>query len=207
MKHVLFIFLLFIYMGNVIAQNPKKKKKAKDTREVVMYLGEVMIKANVLEQNLALKIDDKLKYAWYKNNMILSTKGGYDGRLLHGVYTEYHPNRNLSKKGQYDKGLHVGRWKEWYGNGEIKLICHWKRGQKHGKFIEFNNEGIKTNQGTYRSGEQRLPKAVKPKVEESKKIKQPKTNSTKAVDKKKNSNKNATQKAEPKSGKRDEKKK
>lgn len=164
MKYILiYLSFVLIYTNTLLAKD-NKKRKADDTREVVLYLGEAMIKIHIMLNNREIKIYDWLKYSWYKNNMILETRGAYDGKLLHGIYTEYHPNKNISKRGEFKYGIKVGKWKEWHGNGEIKEIAYWKKGLKHGKHTQYNDNGEKIKQYRYKNGKEKIDKQPKVKV-------------------------------------------
>ena len=73
----------------------------------------------------------------------MQTKGGYDGKLLHGEYTSFYLSDNLKEKGWFCKGLKCGKWIQWYENGKIKETGHWKNGLRNGKTQSFNINGEK----------------------------------------------------------------
>ena len=91
-------------------------------------------------------------YYWYKNNSILKTTGGGDGRTLHGDYTCFFPDNNLKEKGKFKYGLKTGTWIIWYNNGKMKEISNWCRGLLHGNISTFDMEGNKISTEKYRNG-------------------------------------------------------
>src|SRR3978361_1257752 len=50
-------------------------------------------------------VKSKLVYYWYSANAIHITQGGFSGKLLNGIYTEYYLDRNLKEQGRFKKGL------------------------------------------------------------------------------------------------------
>lgn len=89
-------------------------------------------------------------YYWFKPDTILATKGGFDGKWLHGDYEVFFPNKNLAEKGQFEHGLKVGEWRSWYANGALKSITHWSRSKKQGRFLLFDETGARVEEGTYK---------------------------------------------------------
>ncbi len=63
------------------------------------------IVAEVLAKEKSIPSSADKEYYWYKSNSIMSTKGGYDGKLLHGQYSSFYLNSNLKEKGKYHMGL------------------------------------------------------------------------------------------------------
>ncbi len=178
MKYHLLIWTILLFNLNVVAQSVKQLKKKAEMREVVLYIGEAMIRANVWEHGKKIEPDIQLRYSWFKNNMILTTRGGYDGKLLHGAYAEFYPNRNLKVQGCYKTGLYHGRWKEWYPNGELKKITPWKNGYKHGKLFEFSELGAQQLYAVYKKDRLKKEKhwADKPMPETEPSVKKNKAN-------------------------------
>ena len=97
-------------------------------------------------------LQNECTYYWIKAKQIHSSKGGYEGDLLHGEYTALYRNDALKEKGTYNKGLKVGEWKEWHLNGELKLISHYKKGFARGTFIYYNESGKIVRREYYKSG-------------------------------------------------------
>ncbi len=103
-------------------------------------------------KNCSTNVDINLYYYWLKANEVLKTKGGYEGKLLHGLYSDYYLSKNLKSKGSFNLGLKNGEWVEWYENGEIKEIYNWKSGKLHGKFIQYSDKGKMNKEGAYKKG-------------------------------------------------------
>ncbi|MDJ1486103.1 hypothetical protein QNI16_36815 [Cytophagaceae bacterium YF14B1] len=139
---------------------------------VVILLGIPMVKAQKIEMPLHNRVivnypekvvyayylpsDQKHKpakeslfYYWFAANDIKRTRGAYDGKLLHGTYTEFYSNKNLKEKGVMRHGIKTGIWQGWYGNGERKEIIHWDKKGLRGRFRTFNESGNLTSRGTY----------------------------------------------------------
>lgn len=103
-------------------------------------------------KDVKTRVNNDLTYYWYKSNQVLQTKGGYDGKLLHGAYAEFYLNNNLKEKGLYKKGLKSGEWKSWHENGQLKEIIKFRNGLNHGKFLAYNEKGELLLLANYRKG-------------------------------------------------------
>ena len=51
----------------------------------------------------------------------------------------------------YLDGKQDGKWIEFYKNGNIKSIINWKNGRLDGKYIIYENNGMKSTEATYRT--------------------------------------------------------
>ncbi|HRO44815.1 MAG TPA: hypothetical protein PLE34_03095 [Agriterribacter sp.] len=118
-----------------------------------------MQKADTIYEFYAIKPPKKLRgkpleiekeYYWFKSDNILISKGGFDGRILHGSYTVFYPNQNLNEKGNFYHGMKDGVWQTWYPNGTIKSTQTWSKGQKEGNYTFFDMQGKKVKQYTYK---------------------------------------------------------
>ena len=69
-----------------------------------------------------------LYYYWYESNQIHSTQGGFSGKLLNGLYTEYYSDKNLKEQGTFKKGLKNGTWRSWNEDGTLAVNSTWKNG-------------------------------------------------------------------------------
>jgi hypothetical protein len=139
-------FILLVASGCCSAQNFKEKK----IYTVNINENESLIKAEVFAKANSLKRPDSDKtYYWYSSNKILSTKGSYEGKLLHGKYTSFYLNDNLREKGHFKFGLKHGKWFKWYNNGAVQEISEWKKGDKHGVVQNFNANGELTSSSKY----------------------------------------------------------
>ena len=128
----------FLSCSVVFSQNPEKPKK---TFTASISKRDTTIKADVLSDKSDFSPEENLTYCWFSSNRILETKGGYDGRLLHGSFTSFYGNKNLRQKGKFTKGLKKGKWINWYSDGSINEVSHWKKGMKNGKFYLYSVEG------------------------------------------------------------------
>jgi hypothetical protein len=93
-KKYLFTFLFlvsFLTANYLLAQ----ENQDKPTYTVNIEKRDTAIKCEVMyeKQNFIPKEDQT--YYWYAANRIISTQGGYDGRLLSGSYISYYPNKGL----------------------------------------------------------------------------------------------------------------
>ena len=80
--------------------------------------GNVIV-AEIKVSNKSVHAKKDLFYAWYQANAIHSTQGGYSGKLLNGLYTEYYQNKNLKEQGTYKNGLKTGSWRDWKEDGTL----------------------------------------------------------------------------------------
>jgi hypothetical protein len=92
---------------------------------------------------------DRYMYHWYAAHDIKKSRGGFDGKLLHGQYSEFYSDKSLKEKGIFRKGLKRGKWKAWYTNGQFREIVRYKKGRKHGTFREYSPEGTLLRKGSY----------------------------------------------------------
>jgi hypothetical protein len=105
--------------------------------------------AEVYTSEKEIKTDDDKFYSWVKANIVHTTHGSYDGRLLHGTYVEYYNDNQLRQKGEFKDGLRTGEWKSWYENGVLKEKTNWKKGKRSGRFHQYNNAGEETLNGKF----------------------------------------------------------
>lgn len=94
-------------------------------------------------------MDVSLLYYWYSSNAIHITQGGFSGKLLNGVYTEYYLNKNLKEQGRFKKGLKSGIWKTWADNGNLLQTFTWKNGARSGVFYSYSKDGKVQQTGKY----------------------------------------------------------
>jgi len=91
-------------------------------------------------------------YYWYNMNSILSSDGGFSGRLLHGAYTSYFHNHNLKCQGVFDRGLKQGTWTTWFLNGKVSERTHYSNGVVDGSRELYDSLGHLTMRIYYRNG-------------------------------------------------------
>lgn len=91
------------------------------------------------------------EYYWYKTGKVNASKGGSNGKLLHGNYKKTYKDRVLAEQGDFHYGLKDKEWIRWYDNGKIKEISNWNKGVLSGKFKEYQESGELLFTGTYRN--------------------------------------------------------
>jgi hypothetical protein len=118
--------------------------------KVIVNYHDYMVYAEVDSKDTDHKVADDCFYYWYNANDIKKTRGGYDGKLLHGKYTEFYPDKNLKAQGRFNKGVKTGTWKSWHTNGQYKEVVHWRSGGRRGKFSLYDESGYLVRKGQYR---------------------------------------------------------
>ena len=139
-----------VLLTAVFAQ--KKYEKHLINNEISINYPDSTVFAEVYHGEKEIKPKIDRYYIWYRANDIKITKGGFDGRLIHGDYIVYYHDKSLKEKGQVNKGQKKGRWIRWYQNGEISEIVHWKKGLQHGNFQTFDHKGKLESEGKYQKG-------------------------------------------------------
>lgn len=155
------------------------------------------VKTQMLKDAKKITPDNSLTYHWYQSQKIMETKGGFDGKLLHGYYKSFYLNDQLKETGTIRYGLKTKEWKYWYPDGKLKEIITWKNGRKkgiykiyndygqlmakghfkndylHGKFYTYDNAGKVLERKKYKNGVELIkkPRVEKPKKEKVKKEK------------------------------------
>lgn len=127
---------------NKIEKQLIKTRIAFDTPDSSVY-------AHVMEYDAKVNPNETKFYYWYKAGQIKKSRGGFDGRLLHGKYTAFLFNKNLKEKGNFTKGLKSGQWLTWHPNGELKVSANWSRGYLSGKYTTWNETGTLLSKGNY----------------------------------------------------------
>lgn len=144
------IVLLSIFSSVGFAQ--KKYEKHLINNEISINYPDSTVFAEVYHGEKEIKPKIDRYYIWYRANDIKITKGGFDGRLIHGDYIVYYHDKSLKEKGKVNKGQKKGRWIRWYHNGEIYEIMHWKNGLQHGNFQTFDHKGKLESEGNHKNG-------------------------------------------------------
>lgn len=106
---------------------------------------------NILVKEKNIKPQAELHYTWFEEGKIKVTQGGFNGKLLHGVYKTFDKEGNLKMFGQYEKGLKNGVWNTWASDGHLVEKSTWKKGVKHGETITYNRGQI-TQVEKYKGG-------------------------------------------------------
>ncbi|MDB5122342.1 MAG: hypothetical protein JWP94_471 [Mucilaginibacter sp.] len=121
---ITFTLMLLVITGAACAQ----KIPDMTLYKVRLYEKDKTILAEINEINSGPHIKPARFYYWYSANAIHSTQGGYSGKLLNGVYTEYYLNKNVKEQGTFNKGLKTGLWKSWNEDGTLNHAARWKNG-------------------------------------------------------------------------------
>src|SRR3954471_4133174 len=90
------------------------------------------VKTQMLKDPKKIKVDNELSYLWFYSNKIMETKGGYDGKLIHGYYKSFYLNNQLRESGEIKYGVKHHEWRNWYNDGKLKEVSTWKNGRKNG---------------------------------------------------------------------------
>ena len=65
-----------------------------------------------------------------------------DKRFTGSCYTLYDFNLEKDEIRTYKRGLRDGVWVKYYGNGYLQYVGNAKKGEIHGKYIGYYNNGI-----------------------------------------------------------------
>jgi antitoxin component YwqK of YwqJK toxin-antitoxin module len=123
MKRIITI-LLFLLSGSVYAQ--KYPDLGLDKVRIVEPDKVIVAEINPVSKEQSAKSDRF--YYWYSSNKIHFSQGGYSGKLLNGLYSEFYPNKNLKEQGTFKNGLKDGAWKSWNEDGTLNQISKWRKG-------------------------------------------------------------------------------
>lgn len=109
------------------------------------------IRAHVYLGERQVPVRPDRTYAWTRSGKLLTSQGGYSGKLLDGPFHEFYASKNLYVEGSYLFGLKQGVWKAWRDDGHLNGVTTWRRGVKDGPFTEYDSVGRPLRKGTYRS--------------------------------------------------------
>ena len=118
---------------------------------VTVNFDDYTVKTQMLKEPKKVKIDNELSYLWYTSNKIIETKGGYDGKLLHGYYKSFYLNSQLKESGEIKYGIKHNEWRIWYSDGKLREISTWKNGRKNGKYEVYNDNGFLMAKGSFKN--------------------------------------------------------
>lgn len=144
---VLSFILLFAF--SVSAQRFVEPDKMKAFNITVNY-PDYTVKTQMLKEPKQFKPDVDLTYHWYTAQKIMETKGGFDGKLLHGTYRSFYLNDQLFESGEFKYGVKSGEWKNWYPDGKLKEITNWKKGRKNGNYALYSDYGKVMAKGAFK---------------------------------------------------------
>lgn len=146
---VFYVFFLGITL-NGISQRFVEPDKMK-TFNITINYDDFTVKTQMLKDPKKLDLDPELTYCWYSSQKIIETKGGFDGKLLHGYYHSFYLNSQLRESGEFKYGVKHNEWKTWYPDGKLKEITHWKNGRKKGEYALYNEYGTIMAKGSFKN--------------------------------------------------------
>lgn len=88
-------------------------------------------------------------YYWFVSGKIFSNQSAHFGLALHGACVVKNSAKAVIMHGEFCRGLQHGVWKHWNSNGNLLYTQEWKRGQKHGWHIVYEN-GVITQKILYK---------------------------------------------------------
>lgn len=149
MKHP-YILLFFFMASGLFAQRAIEPSKMSAFNIVINY-PEHTVKTQILKDNKKINARENMTYNWYASNQLKESKGGYDGKLLHGYYKCFFLNGNLKESGEFNYGIKCGKWISWYPSGQIREVIYWKKGQKNGKYRLYAETGKLIAEGCFKN--------------------------------------------------------
>ncbi len=141
----------FILISFVVSAQKYTEPDEMKTFNITVNYDDYTVKTQMLKDGEKVKTDNELAYLWYKSNKIIETKGGYDGRLLHGYYKTFYLNNQLKEQGEIKYGLKHKEWKYWYSNGQLREVITWKQGRKYGTYMLYNEYGKLMAKGSFKN--------------------------------------------------------
>ncbi len=148
-----FPLMLFAFVLLATSCNTIKPVHEASASPVIINRDTLTIEAGVTNSFKELRTRHTKDYHWYKAGKIMITKGGADGRALHGSYTSFYRDKNLSEKGQFRKGVKVGQWTRWWEGGMIRQVCRYRGGRLNGKCFNYDGSGTLESKMKYKSGQ------------------------------------------------------
>jgi hypothetical protein len=150
MKHSATTLLILLHLSFLSeAQNDGNFQVAALNRQLINR-KDTVYSFYALHPDRPIKTRMDRTYYWYRPDTILTTAGGYDGRILDGSFKIFYPDKNLKEQGVFRNGLRSGEWKSWYPGGQLREIVRWKDGLRDGPFSEYDAAGRKLREGHYK---------------------------------------------------------
>ncbi|MCE3226601.1 MAG: hypothetical protein K0S32_1152 [Bacteroidetes bacterium] len=112
-----------------------------DQFNITVNHDDYTVKTQILSHNKDIKVNNDRIYMWYTSQKIMETKGGFEGKLIHGKYNAFYLNNQLKEQGAIKYGLKNKEWKYWYSDGKLKEVITWKNGVKNGSYALYNDYG------------------------------------------------------------------
>jgi hypothetical protein len=137
---ILYIVLYVCDSNKLFSQQGLEPSQFKQFN-ITINFDDYTVKTQMLKENKNIRVNNDCMYMWYGSQKIIETKGGYDGRLIHGTYRAFYLNDQLKEQGQIKYGLRNKEWKYWYPDGKLKEVITWKKGVKNGAYYLYNDYG------------------------------------------------------------------
>jgi antitoxin component YwqK of YwqJK toxin-antitoxin module len=150
MDKITISYILLIISYQLCSQKFVEPDKQKQFNITVNY-DDYTVKTQMLSANKEIKINNTKTYLWYGSQKIMETKGGFDGKLIHGKYNSFYLNNQLKEQGIIKYGLRHKQWKYWYPDGKLKEIITWKNGVKNGHYELYNDNGQVMAKGHFKN--------------------------------------------------------
>ncbi|NQY11239.1 MAG: hypothetical protein HRT71_17210 [Flavobacteriales bacterium] len=141
-KTFLLIAMFTVLLIQVNAQRDIFKEY--ETTVISMSNDSSYLRFSIYNSNPKMNPKKILAYAWFKSNKVFVTKGGFDGKLLHGKYTSFYKSDQMMEQGEYKKGVKNGEWMLWKPNGSIDKVINWKGGKLDGTTSVYKGDKIRT---------------------------------------------------------------
>ena len=109
------------------------------------------IKSSVNYEEGELKGEAYFYYDTEKN--VVKAEAVFEDEMIIGVYFEYYENGAQKAKIIYKKGLADEEAMFYYPNGKLKIEANYKNGQKHGRWVFFDERGNEVGKEKWKKGE------------------------------------------------------
>lgn len=147
-----------VFLFSIIAALPVKAQSYRKPLDITAYKHHIAYEDHKVafytqpSDNNLKRTNPLSDYYWFSNGQIRSTQGGYSGKLIHGLYSDYYLNNQLKEQGYFNMGLKDGEWKSWSEEGGLKTRVNYKNGQTNGTFYKYDTSGKLIEEGYYTNG-------------------------------------------------------
>ena len=149
LHHTLKIFMLLL----VSCKSVELKTMEQLGNRINVRTENESVSVGLITAPVGMALAPDKQYFWFNKGVVLSTQGGYSGKLLHGSsVVHYRMNKQMKEQGQYRYGLKEGKWLLWGPNGCLKERQSWKSGLKQGKTILYDSVGVEKAKVRYKHG-------------------------------------------------------
>lgn len=144
------LILLLLTASPGMGQTLTEPSRLKQFNITINY-NDYTVKTQMLNQDKKISPENEKTYMWYDSRKIMETKGGYDGKLIHGSFKAFYLNNQLKEKGSIRYGLKHKEWKYWYPDGTLREVINWKNGVKWGPYYLYNDQGSLMAKGNFKN--------------------------------------------------------